>query len=83
MIKLELVSPDGVVKKYKGTEFHDAFLKFCEDLKQAKAKSILRVYLKDERTKDIILYPVIIRRLLINDLARVLLEKRLRMLMGI
>jgi len=81
-MKFEIISPDKKVKKYQGKELSKLFAEFCDNLELTKAKSVFRIYLKDGRVKDMILYPVKIKRLLNNKTARVIMEKRLKLMYG-
>ena len=82
MFKFELISPDKKIKEYKGKELSLLFSEFCDNLQRTSAKSVFRLHLKDGKTKDIILYPVRVRRLLNNKIARMLFEKRLKLMHG-
>ena len=83
MFKFEILSSDRKVKEFKGKELSKLFKEFCDGLTRTNTKSIFRLYLDDGRVKEFILYPSKVKRLLNNRLARVIMEKRLRMLLGI
>ena len=83
MFKFEILSSDRKAKEFKGKELSSLFKDFCNGLKQINTKSVFRLYLDDGRVKELILYPSKVRRLMNNKIAKVVMEKRLRMLLGI